>query len=54
MQGFKKEKGGVTITVAPWSEVITLTETATGKVLKALPFSNHINAVYFAKKLATK
>jgi len=48
---FKKNKGGVTITVEEWDNKITLTNTKTGEVLGQQTFSDHVIAVMFAKRL---
>lgn len=49
---FNKTKNNIKIIVREWSNIITLIDATTNKVMRETQFTDHITAVYFAKKLA--
>lgn len=46
-----RKKNGYRITVKDWSNVVTVTNLDTGKVINTATFSDHIKAVLAAKAL---
>ena len=48
---YNKIKNGFRITVKKWSNVVTVSDTTTNKLVKSFTFSDHVTAVLLAKKI---